>query len=95
VYALVLDDVVAYIGLTLSGLQKRMDQYRRGHKRQRTSARVKTLIAASLETRRRVKVLAATPEPSEWNGLPVNTAAGLEAGLIQAIRPEWNIQGAG
>jgi hypothetical protein len=32
-----------------------------------------------------VKVLVATPEPSEWNGLPVNTAAGLEAGLIERI----------
>ena len=40
VYALVLDGVVVYVGLTLNGLQTRMDQYRRGHKGQRTSARV-------------------------------------------------------
>jgi hypothetical protein len=40
-----------------------------------------------------VKVLVATPEPSEWNGLPVKTAAGLEAGLIERIGPIWNIMG--
>jgi len=34
-------------------------------------------------------------EPFAWNGLPVNTAAGLEAGLIRLIRPEWNMLGAG
>jgi hypothetical protein len=52
-----------------------------------------------------VKVLVATPEPSEWQELPINTAAGLEAaaapswtsavtGLIEMIRPSWNIRGA-
>ena len=35
----------------------------------------------------------ATPEPLEWHGLPVNAAAGLEAALIQMIRPAWNIVG--
>lgn len=37
VYAFVVDDIVVYIGLTLSGLKARMDQYRRGHKDQATS----------------------------------------------------------
>src|SRR5215207_293942 len=41
VYAFVVDDAVAYIGLTQTGLRTRMDHYRRGHERQRTSARVK------------------------------------------------------
>jgi hypothetical protein len=40
-----------------------------------------------------VKVLVATPEPSEWNGLPVNTAAVLEAGLIERISPIWEHHG--
>jgi hypothetical protein len=39
-------------------------------------------------------VLIATPDPLEWQTLPVNTAAGLEAGLIAMIRPSWNIKGA-
>jgi len=35
-------------------------------------------VASTLAAAERVKVLVATPEPSEWNGLPVNTAAGME-----------------
>ena len=95
VYAFVVDDVVVYVGLTLSSLRTRFDQYRRGHKGQRTSARINGRISQTLLDGKRVKVLVATPEPQEWQDLPVNTAAGLEAGLIQMIRPSWNIRGAG
>ena len=95
VYAFVVDDVVVYVGLTLSGLKTRLDQYRRGHKGQKTSARINGRISETLLAGKQVKVLVATPEPQEWQELPVNTAAGLEAGLIQMIRPSWNIRGAG
>jgi hypothetical protein len=89
----VVDDVVVYVGLTKSGLHRRFEQYRRGHKRQRTSARINDRIASTLAAAKRVKMLVATPAPSEWNGLPVNTAAALEAGLIERIGPIWNIMG--
>jgi hypothetical protein len=92
VYAFVVDDLVVYVGLTLNGLRTRFDQYRRGHEGQRTSARINERIAATLGIGKRVKVLIATPEPLEWQELPVNTAAGLEAGLIEMIRPSWNIK---
>jgi hypothetical protein len=95
VYAFVVDDVVVYVGLTLSGLRTRFDQYRRGHKGQKTSARINGRISQTLLEGKQVKVLVATPEPQEWQDLPVNTAAGLEVGLIQMIRPAWNIRGAG
>jgi hypothetical protein len=95
VYAFVVDDIVVYVGLTLSGLKTRFDQYRRGHKGQRTSSRINGQIAETLRAGKKVKVLVATPEPSEWQELPVNTAAGLEVGLIEMIRPSWNIRGAG
>lgn len=94
VYAFAANDIVVYVGLTQTGLRTRLDHYRRGHERQRTSARVKKLIAKALAENHRVKVMVATPLPGGWNGLPVNTAAGLEAGLIQMIRPAWNILGA-
>jgi hypothetical protein len=94
VYAFIVDGCMRYVGLTQTGLRTRMGHYRRGHQRQRTSARVKALIATALAEGREVKVLVATPEPFAWNGLPVNTAAGLEAGLIRLIRPEWNMLGA-
>jgi len=95
VYAFVVDDFVTYVGLTQRGLRSRLDAYRRGHERQRTNARVKTLILEALASGKRVKVLIAVPEAQSWGGLPVNTAAGLEAGLIAKIQPPWNILGVG
>jgi hypothetical protein len=93
VYSFVLDDAVVYVGLTNNDLRTRFDQYRRGHVGQRTNARVNGLIVKALAEGRQIKVLVATPDALEWNGLPVNTAAGLEAALIQKIRPAWNITG--
>lgn len=95
VYALIMDDEVVYIGVTLNGLQTRMDQYRRGHSRQKTSARVNKLIMEGIGQGRRIKVLVAMPPAFEWNGLPVHGAAGLEIALIDLIRPKWNIRSAG
>jgi hypothetical protein len=93
VYAFVVDGSVCYVGLTLTTLHGRLNQYRRGHIRQRTSARVKGLIATALAVEQRVEVLVATPEAQTWNGLPVNMSAGLEAGLIRKILPAWNMHG--
>lgn len=84
---------MVYVGLTNNSLKTRFDQYRRGHKGQQTSARLKVLIAKALSDGRNVKVLIATPESLEWGGLPVNAAAGLEAGLIEMIGPAWSIMG--
>lgn len=92
VYAFVLNDVLVYVGVTLSSLRGRMAQYRRAHPRQRTSFRVNGLIKAALDEGKNVTVLIATPEPGRWSGLTVNIAAGLEVGLIQDFRPEWNKQ---
>jgi excinuclease UvrABC nuclease subunit len=95
VYAFVVDEVIRYIGLTQRGLRGRMAHYVRGHSRQRTSARIKGLILAALRGGSRIEILVATPEAMEWNGLPVLTAPGLEAGLIRMVQPEWNVQGIG
>ena len=94
VYAFSVDGQIRYVGLTHQGLRRRLYGYRRGYVGQRTNARVKGLIAAALSAGQTVKVLVATPEVAEWNGLPVITAAGLEAGLIRMIRPDWNMLGA-
>lgn len=93
VYVFVVDSVIRYIGLTQRGLRGRMGHYVRGHSRQRTSARVKGLILAALGAGSRVEILIATPGATEWRGLPVLTAPGLEAGLIRMIQPAWNMQG--
>jgi hypothetical protein len=92
VYAFVLNDVLMYIGVTLSSLRGRMAQYRRAHPGQRTSFRVNGLIKTALDDGKSVTILIATPEPGRWSGLTVNTAAGLEVGLIQDFRPQWNKQ---
>ena len=93
VYAFGVDGYVRYLGLSHMGLRTRMGHYQRGHVRHRTSARVKQLIAKALANGARVQILIATPPALEWNGFPVNTAAGLEAGLIRLLRPEWNMVG--
>lgn len=92
VYAFVLADEVVYIGVSWRSLRGRMNQYRRGDPRQRTSARINQRIIAELNLGQVVQVLVAMPKHMEWNGLPVSTASGLEVGLIQAMRPTWNIQ---
>lgn len=93
VYAFILDGSIAYVGLTLRTLHQRLSDYRRGHARQRTSARVKKQIIESLRAGSRVEVLVATPEATEWRGLPALTAAGLEAALIRKLLPPWNVHG--
>ena len=62
VYAFVVDGWIRYVGLTQTGLRTRMNHYRRGHVRQKTSARVKSLIKATLAEGKQVKVLIATPK---------------------------------
>jgi hypothetical protein len=93
-YAFALDNVLVYVGLASRSFQHRMNDYRRGPKRQRTSSRINRLIKASLGNGQRVEVFIATPPDSDWGGLPVSTAAGLEAGLIRMIQPKWNLRGA-
>ncbi|WP_406645397.1 GIY-YIG nuclease family protein [Aliisedimentitalea scapharcae] len=94
VYALIVDEDIVYIGVTARTLSKRMADYARGPKAQRTSHRVHHLLKTALGGGRVSRVLYAMPEHTDWNGLPVQTAPGLEQGLIQHIKPIWNLQGA-
>lgn len=94
VYVFAVDDHVHYVGLSQSGIQTTMSQYVYGHAQQRTRARVKDLILQCLAEGRRVSLAVAHPPTLDWNGLPVEGAPGLEAGLIRLIRPPWNMQGA-
>ncbi|WP_447763393.1 GIY-YIG nuclease family protein [Sphingopyxis panaciterrae] len=93
VYAFAVDGMIAYVGLTRGSLRTRLRHYIRGHQGQKTSAHIKGRILESLCAGHTVQVLIATPPAFEWNGLPVDGAAGLETGLIRLIKPEWNRQG--
>jgi hypothetical protein len=95
VYAFVVDDEIVYVGLTITGLHTRMGHYRRGNENMVTSKRVNGLILEALQAGSKVEVLVAMPRPAEWHSMPVNSAAGLEAGLISHLLPRWNIRGAG
>jgi hypothetical protein len=93
VYAFATDSVVRYVGLTRVGFDKRMQNYRAGHVRQRTSHRINAIILEHIGAGTMVEIYLATPPATMWNGLPVNTAAGLETGLIELIQPPWNMMG--
>ena len=45
VYAFVVDDEVVYVGLTNNGLRARFEQYRIGHEKQLTNARIKKRVS--------------------------------------------------
>lgn len=93
VYAFATDSLVRYVGLTRVGFDKRMQNYRAGHVRQRTSHRINAIILEHIGAGTLVEIYLATPPATTWNGLPVTTAAGLEAGLIELIQPPWNMMG--
>lgn len=93
VYAFVTHGVVRYIGLTKKGFGRRMYHYANPGNSQRTNQRIKEIITGLVSTDVIVSVYLAMPPALSWNGLPVNTAAGLEAGLIELIQPRWNRMG--
>lgn len=93
VYVFVVDGMIKYIGVSRAGIASRMSNYRAGQKGQRTSARVNEIINEHVTAGTIVEIYLAMPPALEWNGLPVITAAGLEAGLIKMIQPPWNRMG--
>lgn len=92
-YAQAVDGVVMYIGVATMGLKKRIYFYGKPGSTQRTSVRVNDLIAKELAKSRKVELLVVVPGATEWNGLPVDIASGLEHGLIRKYLPPWNKRG--
>ena len=95
VYVFVVGGMIKYIGVSRAGIRSRMSNYRAGQAGQKTSARVNQIINEHVSAGTVVEVYVAHPPAIEWNGLPVVTAAGLEAGLIKMIQPPWNKMGIG
>lgn len=93
VYAHVVDGDVYYIGRSLKGFRNRMGHYKKPGPTQSTSIRINGLIKAALRSGKTVETLAAFPEPTTWNTLPVDVVSGLETGLVAKVRPAWNKQG--
>ncbi len=95
VYAFALDGIVLYVGVATMGLAKRLYFYRKPGISQKTSQRINALIKEECKLARFIEVLTSVPGDFEWNGLPVNGAAGLEFGLIKKFSLPWNIRSAG
>jgi hypothetical protein len=93
VYAFVVAGIVMYVGLTKSGFHRRMYNYQKPGATQRTSLRINEIIGGHVAAGTVVEIYIAVPPALEWNGLPIDTAAGLEAGLIEMIQPPWNKMG--
>jgi len=93
VYLMVEDGVILYIGLSTRGVHARMRDYRRGPMGQRTSYRINGVIRDAIASGRSIEVYFLIPDPIKYLGLPVDTATGLERGLIDQIQPAWNMQG--
>jgi hypothetical protein len=93
VYAHVVDGVVMYVGVATMGLKKRVYFYAKPGSTQLTSVRVNDLVYKELAKKRKVELLVVVPGATEWNGLPVDLASGLEHGLIKKYLPPWNKRG--
>ncbi len=93
VYAHIVDGDVYYIGRSLKGFRHRMGHYKKPAPTQSTSIRINGQIKSALQSGKRVETLAAFPEPTTWNSLPVDVVSGLETGLVAQVRPPWNKQG--
>lgn len=96
VYAFYLGEAVHYIGSARGkrGVAGRLAHYERA--KLRTALRVRRLILGELAEGKAVDVLTyLTPAPAThfYNAMPVDLAAGIEAGLIVKLRPLWNLRG--
>jgi hypothetical protein len=94
VYAMVQDGVSLYVGVAANSLSHRFRFYVRPGPTQTTSKRVKAELIGQLGAGKIIEIFVACPPTLQWNGLPVNGAAGLEVGLISAYSLPWNKRGA-
>ena len=92
VYAFAIGSRVVYVGVAIGGLQRRLRCYARPGNR-KTALRIRNEILKVVE--HPVRVMCAQPSDTKWEGLPINSAAGLELGLIQKYDLPWNRRYAG
>jgi len=95
VYAFSISGEVMYVGLAARSLARRIRFYSKPGISQRTNIRLNALILQVLSSGDEVTIACACPPASQWNGLPVHGAEGLEAGLIAHFLLPWNMRGSG
>jgi hypothetical protein len=90
VYALVLGQEIVYVGYAWN-LCARINAHRRTAARTANYPRRHLIeLWRALNERKRVRIFIAMPKPGTFQGHPVNTAIGLEDGLIGDFKPDWN-----
>jgi hypothetical protein len=90
VYAWVLGRRIVYVGYAWN-LYNRTNSHRRNAFRTLKYPRRHLIeLARTLKSGGRIRIFIATPKQRMCNGLPVNTALGLEDGLIGLFKPAWN-----
>lgn len=93
VYAFAIDGIVKYVGLASTSLRQRLGFYRTPGASQATNIRLNAKILTHITKGVCVEVLVSEPPDFEWNGLKVQGAQGLEAGLISTFDLPWNVRG--
>lgn len=93
VYAMVQNGAALYVGVAAKSLHQRFKFYIKPGPSQSTSLRVREALLGELSAGRTIEIYLATPPTMAWNDLPVNGAAGLEAGLIATYSLPWNKRG--
>jgi excinuclease UvrABC nuclease subunit len=90
VYVWVLGRRIVYVGYAWN-LRNRLNAHRRNAFRKLKHPRRHLIeLARVLKAGNRVRIFITTPRQRRYNGLPVNTALGLEDGLIGRLKPAWN-----
>jgi hypothetical protein len=95
VYAYAKGGTVLYVGLATMGLAKRLYYYGKPGPSQVTNLRLNGAIKRELESGAVIDIYTAEPPDTEWNGLPIHGAAGLEMGLIKKHALPWNLRSSG
>lgn len=93
VYAFVCNGTAVYVGVTLRTLSERMGQYIRGHKSQPTNVVMQKKLLETLVKCERIEIYCASPPEGNWQGWPIDNAAGLEIALIKRFALPWNKKG--
>lgn len=91
IYAFLIEDAIVYVGLATFGVSRRLRSYEIADAEAKNRTALTFLLYEALADGQQVKVLAADAELMDYNGIPVDVAAGLESALIVRARPLWNI----
>jgi excinuclease UvrABC nuclease subunit len=96
VYVFVESGHIRYVGAAKKCIRSRMDSYQRRQRDRSSSRPVHRALAKAVTATNVVEVytrVIATAIQVGPDGLPVDHLVGLEAGLIEKFKPEWNRRG--